>query len=62
MKSYKYNVSTMSVLLWESEQAPKPEEYLLSIPAQEGDLAWVLDEHRAYLFTGGLWVVQEEVK
>ena len=44
MKNYKHSVSTMEVLLWESEQAPKPAEHLVTMPAQEGDLAWVRRE------------------
>ena len=38
MKNYKHSVSTMEVLLWESELTPKPEEHLITMPAQEGDL------------------------
>ena len=39
MKNYKHSVSTMEVLLLESEQAPKPAKHLITMPAQEGDLA-----------------------
>ena len=56
MKNYKHSVSTMEVLLWESEQAPKPAEHLITIPAQEGDLAWVGDGDKEYKFTGGVWI------
>lgn len=45
----------MEVLLWESEQTPKPAEHLITMPAQEGDLAWVNDERKEYKFTGGVW-------
>jgi len=55
MKNYKYSVSTMEVLLWESEQAPKPAEHLVTMPAQEGDLAWVSDEEKEYIFQNGAW-------
>ena len=55
MKKYKYNVSTMEVLLWESELKPKPEEHLITMPAQEGDLAWVSDEDKEYNFVNGAW-------
>lgn len=60
MKKYKHNVSTMEVLLWESEQAPKPAEHLITMPAHEGDLAWVSDENKEYIFTSGSWVVNDE--
>lgn len=56
MKKYKYNVSTMGVLLWESELTPKPEEHLITIPAQEDDLAWVSDENKEYVFKEGVWI------
>ncbi len=56
MKKYKYSVSTMEVLLWESEQAPKPAEHLITMPAQEGDLAWVSDEDKEYVFKDGAWI------
>jgi hypothetical protein len=55
MKNYKHSVSTMEVLLWESEQAPKPAEYLITMPAQEGDLAWVSSEEKEYIFQNGAW-------
>lgn len=55
MKNYKHSVSTMEVLLWESEQAPKPAKHLITMPAQEGDLAQVNDEQKEYKFTGGVW-------
>ena len=56
MKKYKYNVSTYEVLLWESELAPKPAEHLITVPAQEDDLAWVSDEDKEYVFKEGSWV------
>lgn len=56
MKKYKYNVSTMEVLLWESEITPKPEEHLITMPAQEGDLAYVSDNRKEYVFKNGNWV------
>lgn len=56
MKNYKYSVSIMKVLLWESEQAPKPAEHLITMPAQEGDLAWVGDENKEYIFKEGAWI------
>lgn len=46
----------MEVLLWESEQVPKPAEYLITMPAQEGDLAWVSDEDKEYVFKDGAWI------
>lgn len=55
MKNYKHSVSTMEVLLWESELTPKPEEHLITMPAQEGDLAWVSDEQKEYIFQNGKW-------
>lgn len=55
MKNYKYNVSTMEVLLWESELVSKPFDYLVTLPAEEGDLAFVSDEQKEYVFTGGAW-------
>ena len=58
MKNYKHSVSTMEVLLWESELQPKPAEHLITMPAKEGDLAWVSDEEKAYKFTGGAWIKQ----
>lgn len=64
MKNYKHSVSTMEVLLWESEQTPKPAEHLITMPAQEGDLAWVDDERKEYVFKDGVWVenTEEEIK
>ena len=56
MKNYKHSVSTMGVLLWESELQPKPEEHLITMPAQEGDLAWVSDENKEYVFKEGSWI------
>lgn len=56
MKKYKYNVSTYEVLLWESELTPKPEEHLITMPAQEGDLAYVSDNRKEYVFKNGNWV------
>jgi len=56
MKNYKHSVSTMEVLLWESEQAPKPAEHLITMPAEEGDLAWVSDEDKEYIFKEGAWI------
>lgn len=56
MKNYKHSVSTMEVLLWESEQEPKPAEHLITMPAQEGDLAWVSDEDKEYIFRNGAWI------
>lgn len=55
MKKYKHNVSTMEVLLWESELTPKPEEHLITMSAQEGDLAWVSDENKEYIFQNNAW-------
>lgn len=55
MKKYKYNVSTYEVLLWESELTPKPEEHLITMPAQEGDIAWISDEDKEYKFINGAW-------
>jgi hypothetical protein len=46
----------MEVLLWESEQEPKPAEHLITMPAQEGDLAWVSDEAKEYVFKEGAWI------
>lgn len=45
----------MEVLLWESELSPKPAPHVITMPAQEGDLAWVSDEQKEYKFTGGVW-------
>ena len=56
MKNYKYSVSTMEVLLWESEQTSKPAEHLITIPAHEGDLAWVSGENKEYVFKEGAWI------
>ena len=56
MKNYKHSVSTMEVLLWESEQAPKPAEHLITMAAQEGDLAWVIDEDKEYVVKEGVWI------
>ena len=56
MKNYKYNCSTYEVLLWESEITPKPEEHLITMPAQEGDIAWVSDEDKEYIFKEGSWI------
>ena len=55
MKEYKHSCSTMEVLLWESEQAPKPAQHLITMPAREGDLAWVSDEEKEYIFQKGVW-------
>lgn len=60
MKNYKHNVSTMEVLLWESELQPKPAEHLITMPAEEGDLAWVSDEDKEYIFTKGSWIESEK--
>ena len=60
MKNYKYSVSTMEVLLWESEQAPKPAEHLITMPAQEGDLAWVDETQKEYEFNGNAWIVVDK--
>jgi len=46
----------MEVLIWESEQAPKPAEHLITMSAQEGDLAWVSDEAKEYIFQNGAWI------
>jgi hypothetical protein len=46
----------MEVLLWESEQTSKPAEHLITIPAHEGDLAWVSDENKEYVFKEGAWI------
>jgi len=46
----------MEVLLWESELQPKPAEHLITMPAQEGDIAWVSDEDKEYIFQNGAWV------
>ena len=56
MKNYKHSVSTMEVLLWESEQEPKPAEHLVTMPAQEGDLACVSGEDKEYVFKEGAWI------
>lgn len=56
MKNYKYSVSTMEVLLWESELQPKPAPHVITMPAQEGDLAWVSDEQKEYVFKEGAWI------
>ena len=56
MKNYKHSVSTMEVLLWESEQTSKPAEHLITMPAVEGDLAWVSDESKEYEFNGTEWI------
>ena len=61
MKNYKYSVSTMEVLLWESELQPKPAPHVVTMPAQEGDLAWVSDEQKEYKFTGGVWTEVVEI-
>ena len=55
MKEYKHSCSTIEVLLWESEQTTKPYEYLITFPAQEGDLAWISNEEKEYIFTNGVW-------
>lgn len=63
MKNYKYSCSTFEVLQWESEQTTKPAEHLITMPAQEGDLAWVSDTQKEYVFTDGAWVeVVEETQ
>lgn len=59
MKNYKHNVSTMAVLLWESEQTPKPAPHLKTLPAHDGDLAYVSDEKKEYVFSNGNWVIKE---
>ena len=61
MKKYKHSVSTMEVLLWESELTPKPHEHLITFPAVEGDLAKVKDKE--YIFQNGEWkeFIPEEV-
>lgn len=59
MKKYKYSVSTFEVLLWESELTPKPEEHLITTPAQEDDLAYVSDTKKEYVFKNGQWQVNE---
>jgi len=46
----------MEVLLWESEQEPKPAEHLVTMPAQEGDLACVSGEDKEYVFKEGAWI------
>ena len=46
----------MEVLLWESERTPKPAPHLITMPAQEGDLAWVSDEAKEYVFKEGGWI------
>ena len=56
MKKYNYNVSTMEVLLWESELQPKPKEHLITMPAKENDTAWVSDIGKAFVFKNGHWV------
>ena len=56
MKNCKYSVSTMEVLLWESELSPKPAPHVITMPAQEGDLAWVSDEQKKYVFKEGAWI------
>ena len=61
MKKYKHSVSTMEVLLWESELTSKPEEHLITMPAQEGDLAWVSDEQKEYVFKDRVWQLNESV-
>lgn len=60
MKNYKHSVSTMEVLLWESELAPKPAPHLITMPAVEGDLAWVSDESKEYIFQNGAWILHIE--
>jgi len=60
MKKYKHSVSTMEVLLWESELQPKPAEHLITMPAQEGDLAFVSDEETDYIFQDGAWIPYSE--
>ena len=57
MKQYKHNVSTMEVLLWESELQPKPHPSHITMPAHEGDLAFVSDEAKEYIFHDGAWVL-----
>jgi hypothetical protein len=59
MKNYKHHCSTFAVLLWESEQAPKPAPHLKTLPAQNGDLAYVSDEQKEYIFANGSWVIKE---
>lgn len=60
MKNYKHSVSTMEVLLWESELTPKPALHLITMPAVEGDLAWVADEEKEYIFQNGAWILHIE--
>ena len=60
MKNYKHSVSTMEVLLWESELVSKPADHLITAPAQEGDLAWVGDEDKEYIFKDGRWQLNEK--
>ena len=60
MKNYKHSVPTMEVLLWESELQPKPAEHLITMPVQDGDLAWVSDEAKEYIFQNGAWIEHVE--
>jgi len=45
----------MDVLLWESEQTQKPYAHLITMIAQEGDLAWVDETQKEYQFSNGVW-------
>lgn len=49
---YKYSCSTYDVLLWESEQKPKPYSHLITITPEIGDLAWVDETKQVYVFNG----------
>jgi len=57
-KAYKYNCSTFEVLMWESEQSPKPKDHLMTIPAEEGDSA--IADGKEYVFKNGKWEVKNE--
>lgn len=55
---YKYSCSTYDVLLWESEQTPKPYPHLITITPEIGDLAWVDETKQVYVFNGQ-WEIKE---
>jgi hypothetical protein len=53
---YKYECSTMEVLMWESELESKPAEHLITIKPEEGDLAFIQETGQEYEFKEGQWV------
>jgi hypothetical protein len=56
IKKYKYQCSTLEVLLWESEQTEKPAEHLITVAPEEGDLAFIQETEQEFKFKDGQWV------